>query len=457
MTQETQGRGAWGNRLGFILAAAGSAVGLGNLWKFPYLTYRFGGEDPEQGGAGGFVLIYLLCVALVGLPVMIAEVLIGRRGRLNPVGSFRALRPASPWRLTGFLGLLAGFLILSYYAVVAGWTMEYVVKSVAWDFAGNDPVQMFDDFVSNPVKQVAWFFVFMVFSVLVVIGGVSKGIERWNRILMPLLLLMLLILVVRVFTLPGGGKAMRFLFLPDFANLDLDMVLWALGQAFFSLSLGMGALLTYGSYLPRKANIGLACVAIAGLDVFVALCASVVIFGSIFSFGLVMESGGIGNLFTAIPAIFLKMEGGRWMSVIFYVLVSFAALTSAVSLLEVVSSYLIDEKKMLRRNAVITAGTIIFAVGVPCALSFNLLAGFTVLDRTVFDLFDFFCANLALPIGGILISFFVGWVLTTEEKKEELGEFSPGLFKVWNFLVWVVAPLAILLVLGALLMGRVSG
>ena len=497
--------------MGFILAAAGSAVGLGNLWKFPYLTYKFGGGDPEQGGAGGFVLIYLLCVLLVGLPVMIAEVLIGRRGRLNPVGSFRMLRPTSPWKLTGFLGLLAGFLILSYYAVVAGWTVEYIHKSVTWEYADyeagvsdreigeqllaeqgvddsegdelaalaafradfetedayrkavNDrkqelfPVKLFTDFLSNPVKQVGYFLLFMVLSVLVVVGGISGGIERWNRILMPLLLLMLIVLLLRVMTLPGGVTALRFLFWPDFAKLDLDMVLWALGQAFFSMSLGMGALLTYGSYLPKKTNIGTACLAIAGLDVFVALAASVVIFGSIFSYGIVMEGSGIGNLFTAIPVIFLKMPGGSWLCVLFYVLVSFAALTSAVSLLEVVSSYLIDEKKMKRSKAVILAGTIIFAVGVPCALSFNLMADFTLFGRTVFDMFDFFCANLALPVGGILIAVFVGWVLTNDEKKEELSEFSPALYRFWNFLVRVIAPVAILMVLGALLMGRVSG
>ncbi|NOZ01929.1 MAG: sodium-dependent transporter, partial [Deltaproteobacteria bacterium] len=449
------------------------------------------------------MLIYLLCVVLVGLPVMVAEVLIGRRGRLNPVGSFHALRPATPWKMTGFLGLLAGFMILSYYAVVAGWTVEYIQKSVTWEYADYEshvtdhevgerlmgevgasgaaapsdadaalaefrkgfssdhafrealaskkmemfPERLFHDFLADPVKQIAYFLVFMVLSVLVVIGGISGGIERWNRILMPLLLLMLAVLVVRVLMLPGGRSAMRFLFWPDFSNLSLDMVLWALGQAFFSMSLGMGALLTYGSYLPKDANIGTACLAIAGLDTIVALSASVVIFGSIASYGLVMKGSGIGNLFTAIPVIFMQMPGGQWLCILFYLLVSFAALTSAVSLLEVVSSYLIDEKRMSRRRAVITAGTIIFVVGVPCALSFNLLADFKVLGRTVFDLFDFFCANLALPVGGILISVFVGWELTTQEKKEELSEFSPTVFRSWNFLVRVVAPVAILMVL----------
>ncbi len=450
-------RGMWGSRLGFILAAAGSAVGLGNLWKFPYLTYSFGGGDPEKGSAGGFVFVYLLAVIFVGLPVMLAEVLIGRRGRLNPVGSFRVLRPGTRWKLVGFLGLLTGFLILSYYAVVAGWTLEYVLRSIMWDFGERDPAASFKEFTESPLKQVGYFLAFMAVTMLVVVGGVAKGIERWNRILMPLLLLMLLILAVRVLTLPGGEKAVRFLLWPDFASLNTDMVLEALGQAFFSMSLGMGALLTYGSYLPKKANLGSACVAIAALDVLVALVASIVIFGAIFSFGIVMKDGGIGNLFTAIPMIFLKMPGGRWMCLMFYTLVCFAALTSSVSLQEVVSSYLIDERRMARKKAVLVAGLAISALGVFCALSFNLLANVTLFDKTIFLLLDYFCANLALPTGGIMIAIFVGWVLTGEEKREELSELHPAVFATWNFLVRYVAPIAILLVLGAKLMGKISG
>ena len=235
------------------------------------------------------------------------------------------------------------------------------------------------------------------------------------------------------------------------------MVLEALGQAFFSMSLGMGALLTYGSYLPKKANLGSACVAIAALDVLVALVASIVIFGAIFSFGIVMKDGGIGNLFTAIPMIFLKMPGGRWMCLMFYTLVCFAALTSSVSLQEVVSSYLIDERRMARKKAVLVAGLAISALGVFCALSFNLLANVTLFDKTIFLLLDYFCANLALPTGGIMIAIFVGWVLTGEEKREELSELHPAVFATWNFLVRYVAPIAILLVLGAKLMGKISG
>ncbi len=542
-----QDRGAWRSKLGFILAAAGSAVGLGNLWKFPYLTYKFGGGEHGHG-AGGFVIIYLMAVLLLGLPVMIAEVMIGRRGRLNPVGSFRALRPGTAWKYAGLLGVITGFLILSYYAVVAGWTIEYIAKSVTWEYADYDahvsdqavrdrvfselsvapagalflkehglirdtadasavqaawarvktdkkyanllkqakkefflafktrfrtqralkhaiiekkmeiyPASLFERFLKNPVKQVGYFFLFMLLTMLVVIGGVSGGIERWNKVLMPLLLLMLFTLVGRVFTLDGGVRAMRFLFYPDFSRVTFNTVLWAVGQAFFSLSLGMGALLTYGSYLPKDAKISKASLAIVSLDTLVALAAAFVIFGSIFTFGLTMHGSGIGNLFTAVPGIFLHMPGGRFLSILFYSLVAFAALTSTVSLMEVAAAYLIDEHDMSRKRAVLIAGAAIFLLGVPSALSFNLLANARIFHLTFFGLVDFFSANIALPLGGILIAIFVGWVLTAREKHEEVFEFPVWLYSVWDFLVRFVAPAAILVLLFALLTGRVSG
>jgi len=541
-------RGAWRSRLGFILAAAGSAVGLGNLWKFPYLTYKFGGGE-HGNGAGGFVAIYLLAVIFLGVPVMIAEVMIGRRGRLNPVGSFRALRPATAWKYAGLLGVVTGVLILSYYAVVAGWAIEYVGKSITWEYANYDaqvtdkavqsrifdeeaahspigimflkdhrlikdnagpkeiqkawaglkknkqsekllkqakkalflsfkarfhtqkalkhamiekkmeiyPDLLFNRFLDNPVKQIAYFFIFMALTMLVVIGGVSSGIERWNKVLMPLLLAMLLILVGRVFTLNGGVRALHFLFYPDFSTITFNTVLWAVGQAFFSLSLGMGALLTYGSYLPKDAKISKSVVAIISLDTLVALSAAFVIFGSIFTFGLTMSGSGIGNLFTAVPVIFLHMPGGRFLSIMFYSLVAFAALTSTVSLMEVAAAYLIDEHAIPRKKAVLIAGSIIFAIGVPSALSFNILAHAKAFGLTFFGLVDFFSANIALPLGGILIAIFVGWILTSKEKHEEVFEFPAWLYLIWNFLVRFIAPVAILVVLVVLLTGRVSG
>jgi len=305
--------------------------------------------------------------------------------------------------------------------------------------------------------MVGYFLLFMLMTVGVVLGGVSGGIERWNRILMPALLAMLAILAVRVLTLPGGMRAVGFLFQPRLSDINLEMLLFALGQAFFSLSLGMGAILTYGSYLKKSDRIGTSALAIVSLDTLVALTASVIIFGSIFSYGLVMKGSGVGNLFTAIPVIFQHMPGGRVLVVGFYLLVCFAALTSTVSLLEVVASYLIDERGMRRRTAVLSAAAVITAVGIPCALSFNVLSDFTLLGRTVFDLFDYFASNIALPVGGIGIALFVGWVLTPAEKREELAEVSTPLFRAWHFLIRWVVPVAVAGVLVALLMGRVSG
>lgn len=506
-------RGSWGSRLGFILAAAGSAVGLGNLWKFPYLTYRFGGGETDQHGAGTFVFLYLICTVLVGLPLMMAEILIGRRARRNPVGAFKTLRPGTAWKGIGYLGLLAGFVILSYYAVVAGWAAEYVVKSVAFEFgdfqshvsddavfdrvwqeakeASGDatmprelavanfraahpddasladamrekkleayPVALFHDFLASPGRMVGYFLLFMLLTVGVVLGGIASGIERWNRILMPALLLMLGVLAVRVLTLPGGARAVGFLFQPRLSDITLEMLLFALGQAFFSLSLGMGAILTYGSYLKRSDKVGSSALAIVSLDTVVALTASIIIFGSIFSYGLVMKGSGVGNLFTAIPVIFQHMPGGRVLVVVFYLLICFAALTSTVSLLEVVASYLIDERGMRRPKAVALAAGIITIVGIPCALSFNVLANFTLAGKTIFDLFDYFASNIALPVGGIGIAIFTGWVLTHAEKREELAEVPTPLFRAWHVLIRFVVPVAVTGVLIALLMGRVSG
>lgn len=505
------GRGAWKSKIGFVLAAAGSAVGLGNLWKFPYLTYRFGGAESSEGkGAGGFVLICLISVVAVCLPLMVAEILIGRRGGRNPVGSFRTLRPGTLWSAVGFLGVLGGALILSYYSVVAGWTIEYVWKAALGQFSEYGekvsdeevrekwctdnkvkgqaecdalfskfldgfatteerervllekrleiyPQRLFAEFVGSPGKQILYLAVFVLLTALVVAGGISGGIERWNRILMPLLLAMLFFLVVSVASLPGAGKAVDFLFRPDFSLLSVEEVLWAIGQAFFSLSLGMGALLTYGSYLPREARILPASAAIAGLDTLVALAAAFVIFGTIFSFGLKMGGQGIGNLFTAIPVIFMHVTGGHVLTVIFYCLAAFAALTSTVSLLEVVVAYLIDERKVTRKKAVILSAVAIFFVGVPCALSFNVLQGFRPLGTTVFETLDYFCSNLILPVGGFFIAVFVGWVLTQEERTAELPEAGATLYRFWLFSVRFVAPVAIVALFVGLLLGKVSG
>ena len=456
MAENSSGRGSWGGRLGFVLAAAGSAVGLGNLWKFPYLAYENGdGGAANPHGAGAFVILYLIAVVIVGLPVMLSEIIIGRRSGLNPVGAFRKLRPGTPWYIVGALGVTTGFVLLSYYAVVAGWTGEYLVKALAGDFTGRSPEEIgtqFHSFLANPWRQVGWLAAFMGLSMAVVIGGVSSGIERVTKILMPLLLLMLLGLAVMSLTLEGGGAALTYIFKPDFSVVTPKMVLDALGQAFFSLSLGMGAIITYGSYLSKKEDIVISGVSIVALDTFVGLIAAVIIFSTLFSVNMSMESGGVGNLFTAIPVIFQKIPGGGAWVIVFYALVAFAALTSTISLLEVVVSCFIDQRGWSRRKAVLSMGTLIFALGIPSALSFNVGKDFTILGKTFFDVMDTLCANWALPLGGLFITLFTGWVLTRREKAEEIVG-RPRVLAVWDFLVRYVAPVAVIAVIVGIVFG----
>ena len=553
-------RGSWGSRFGFVLAAAGSAVGLGNLWKFPYIAYENGGGATDQRGAGAFVLIYLAAVLLVGLPIMIAEILIGRRAKRNPVGAFAALRPKTPWKLVGGLGIFTGFLLLSYYNVVAGWTIEYSIKSVGNDFgafetavADDDirdqlwgehrasadslatlqaeglaadlgapapeaaqekqvdfrrvltdawadfektrpedfarvrdakkselwttfrgagdfeaqkrkrqqqilPGKLFVEFLGNPWKQVGWALAFMLLSVAVVIGGISKGIERWTKILMPGLLVLLVVLLVRMLTLEGAGKALGFLFRPNFQHVDGHLVLSALGHAFFTLSLGMGAIITYGSYLGKRDNVVSAGLAVTLMDTAIALMAAITMFSAIFTYGLVMQSGGAGNLFTTIPAIFLQIPGGSYLCVAFYLLVLFAALTSTISLLETVVSYFIDERGWARRKATLIVGGGVFAVGIPSALSFNVLGGVKLFGKTWFDLADYLCANWFLPIGGVLVALFAGWALKRREQRAELPPEHTRLFPfgLWRFLVRYVAPAAVVAVLVGIIVGAVQ-
>lgn len=448
-------RGTWAGKLGFILAAAGSAVGLGNLWKFPWLAYKNGGlSSGEPGGAGAFVFVYLLAIALVGLPVMVGEIVVGRRAGRNPVGAFSVLRPGTPWKAVGALGVATGFVLLSYYAVVAGWTARYFLGAVTFQLSLSETGagELFEAFIASPGQQVGWLAVFMGATIAVVASGVSHGIERVAKVLMPALFAMLLFLLWKVMSLDGADEAWRYLFTPDFSRLRPSTVLDAMGQAFFSLSLGMGAMITYGSYLSKKDPIGVSAVAITVLDTFVALVAALIIFGIIFSLDVTMPGGGIGNLFTALPAIFGQLPGGEVLLMVFYLLVVVAALTSTISLLEVVAAYFIDERGWGRKKAVGLMGLLIFCLGIPSALSFNLLSGVKLAGKTFFDVLDYLCANWSLPLGGFLLTIFVGWTLTVRETEEEL-DVHPAVYRAWLFCVRFVAPVGIL----AVLIGIVAG
>lgn len=443
-TNSAQSRGQWGTRFGFVLAAAGSAVGLGNIWKFPYIT----GEN----GGGLFVLIYLVCIALVGLPILLAEILIGRRAQRSPVGAFVAIRgEGTAWRVVGWMGVLSGLIILSYYSVVAGWTMNYILMSVAGVFSGKSAEQIggyFGTLYAAGDINVFWHFLFMVTTLGVVLGGVTKGIEAWARVLMPLLFALLVLLALDASLQPGFGKAVTFLFKPDPGRLAPSGVLEALGHSFFTLSLGMGAMLTYGSYVPKDGDIVTSSTLIAVLDTAVALLACLILFPVIFSFGMQPEAGP-GLVFKSIPIALSQMAGGRVLSIAFFALLFVAALTSAISLLEVVVSSLIDQVGWSRRRAALSSAALIFLLGVPSALSGS--AGIfssweTLFGKNFFDTFDYFASNWLLPLGGLFIAVFVGWVVPESVRKAEFqrGSSWGATYVGWKVALRYIAPLAIL-------------
>ena len=424
-------RGAWTGQLGFVLAAAGSAVGLGNIWMFPYRT--------GMNGGGAFVLVYLGAVLLVGIPLLVAEVMLGRTTGRNPVGAFRALRPASAWPVVGWLGVVAGFVILSFYGVVAGWAMDYVWRSAAGLLAWGSREELevaFSALEANGARQVAWQAAFMGLTIAVVSRGIESGIERASKVLMPLLLAFLLVLLGYSLTSEGVGEGLSFLLWPRFSELGWPGVLAALGQAFFSLSLGMGAMITYGSYLGGHGSILRPALLIAGLDTGIAILAGMVIFPLVFSFGL-EPSAGPGLIFITLPRVFALMPASALLATLFFALVVFAALTSAISLLEVVVAFVVDELGWPRQRASWAAGAVIFALGVPSAT----ITGF--IGRV-----DMIATNWFLPVGGLLIAVFCGWRLTSEETRAgwESGEGEGGSvrgFGAWRFCVRWVAPVAV--------------
>ena len=440
-------RGHWGSRAGFILAAAGSAIGLGNIWKFPYIT--------GANGGGIFVLVYLACVLFVGLPVMTAEILIGRATQKSPVGAMRLLAGRrSSWTAFGWLGIASSFVILSYYSIVAGWALDYTYLSLTGKIVGLGPegVQsVFGRLYASPARNLFWHAIFMGLTIAVVLGGVARGVERWSRILMPTLLVMLLVLLIHSFTLSGFKQGFGFVFGLHTERFTAAGALEALGHAFFTLSLGMGAMLTYGSYLRREDDVVAASIMISGLDTLIALIASLVLFPIIFSFG--MEPGaGPGLVFISIPIALSQMPGGTFLSILFFGLLVFAALTSAISMLEVVTSYLIDERNWIRRRATLVSGALIALVGIPSALSGGTEifgSGFaSVFGKNWFDSFDYLASNWMLPLGGLGISVFTAWRMNEALRHDDFlsGTKLAAFYKGWLLLLKYVVPVAIVLV-----------
>ena len=441
-------RGTWSSKTGFILAAAGSAIGLGNIWRFPYTA----GEN----GGGAFVLIYLVFVALVGIPVLLAELSVGRETERNPVGAFKALVPDSWWPAVGGLGVLTGFGILAFYSVVAGWTLAYLFKAVTGGFAANMTSEasatLFNEIVGDPSLAILLTAIFLLLTVGVVRGGISGGIERATRILMPLLFIILIILAIRAVTLPGGFKGVSYLFTPDFSKLTVGVVMSALGQALFSLSLGMGAMITYGSYFPETENLPFAGASVAIFDTLIAIIAGLIIFPAVFSVGA-EAGGGPGLVFIALPTIFGSLPAGGLFAVAFYFLLVIAALTSTISLLEVAVSYLVDEREWKRRRAAWTTGAICFVIAIPSALSqgaVDFLGANGLFAWDFLTINNNIWGNYSLSIGAILICVFVGWkwgIPRAIESLERGGHRLPAP-AFFGFLVKFVCPVAVAIVLG---------
>ncbi len=426
----------WGSRVGFILAAAGSAVGLGNIWRFPYIT--------GQNGGAAFVLVYLALVFIIGFSVMLAEMSIGRKAQLNAVGSFQKLR-GGMWPLIGWMGVAAGFIILSFYAVIGGWTIKYFIHTFTGlmaDAAGGKAGDVFVGFITDTVQVVIYQAAFMLVTTWVVFRGIGEGIERYCKILMPALFIILLVLIGRSVTLEGAEKGLEFYLRPDFSKITGGTIAAALGQAFFSLSLGMGCMITYGSYVDRKTALPSAAIQVCFLDTMVAVLAGLAIFPAVFAFG-VDAGAGPGLTFVTLPSVFAQMPGAMTWSGLFFALLFIAALTSAISLLEVVSAYFID-KGWSRAQAAWIMGILIFALGIPSAMS---LAGAPkVAGKDFLDAMDFISSNVLLPLGGVFISLFVGWFWTSEAKQEVTndGSLSFGFMGLWIWICRIVAPAAIL-------------
>ena len=438
--------GMWSSRTLFVLAAVGSAVGLGNIWRFPYIT----GEN----GGGAFVVVYLACIAAVGIPVMMAEVMLGRQGRQSPINTMRALARQSGagrgWSLIGWMGALGGFLILSYYSVVAGWALYYVYLLASGTFVGVDGAAAgaaFDEFLANPSLLVGFHTLFMAMTIVIVGGGVVAGLERAIRWFMPLLFALLAVLLVYGATSGGFGAAVDFMFNWNWEKLTADGVLEALGHAFFTLSVGMASIMAYGSYMPNNASIPSAVVMIGVVDTLVAIAAGLAIFSIVFANGL--EPGqGPGLLFVTVPLAFGNMALGVLFGTLFFVLVTFAALTSAISLIEPAMAFAVEEYNAKRWRVALVLGIVCWVLGLGTVFSFNIWADFHVVGSfTIFDFFDFVTQKVMLPAGGLLIAIFAAYVLPKTVVQSQLR--LPGgrpVEALWAVLIKVAAPLGVLTV-----------
>lgn len=436
----------FGTRFGVLVAMAGSAIGLGNLWRFPYLVGSYGGA--------AFVFVYIICVFILCLPILFSEVIIGRRSSSNAFGAYRKLAPGTKWKWLGVLSIVTPLIIVSYYSVVGGWGVEYFFKAAMFEFTTgvtqSELGSMFGKFTSSVWAPLMGHSIFLLLTAFIVISGVKSGIEKFGKIMMPLLFVLIIVIAVRAVTLPGAAEGLKYLFSPDFSKIDASVCSAALGQAFFSLSLGMGTMLTYGSYISKKENLAASSTYTAVSDTLFALLASCAIMPAVFAFGLNPQEGP-SLVFETLPFIFSNMPMGGIVAILFFLALIVAALTSSISLYEVVVAYLVEEKQYTRRGASILVFIVAWVLGALCSLSFGPLSGFKIFGQTIFNLFDKLSANILMPVGGLLLVIFAGWVM---KKDDVIGEFTNGGTLKWNrkisgfvyFMIRYICPLIVIAV-----------
>lgn len=437
-----QPRAVFATRFGAVAAIVGSSVGLGNIWRFPY--------EAGMHGGGAFLLCYIICVLVLGVPVMCAEFAMGRGTRRNIFGAYSALASGGKWRLAGYIGILASFLIISFYSVVAGWTVEYCVQSAlgSLDFSAAEANHGRFVNLTSGWRSVLWTVVFLAINFGILSGGVTKGIERMSNLMMPLLFLLLVAFCVNSFFMPGFSEGISFLFKPDFSQLTPSVILGALGQAFFSLSIGLGCMMTYASYFKKESRLGRTALTSAMLDTVVALLAGIIIFPAVFSFGLSPQAGP-ALVFEVLPHVFSLLPAGMLWATLFFLLLFVASITSTVSMSEISISYFCDEKRMSRRRATLLSAVISLAGGLLCALSFGPLSSLTLFGMTAFDLCDYVASNILLPVGGFICAVFVGWKV---DRKFLAGQFandghhSAAVLTLLRLCLRYIAPAAIALI-----------
>ncbi|MFB5284432.1 sodium-dependent transporter [Peribacillus sp. Hz7] len=434
----------WTSKLGFILAAAGSAIGIGVIWKFPYMV--------GTNGGGLFFLMFILFTLIIGAPILITEFIIGRRTQKDAVRAYKELAPGTPWTLIGYCGVIASIILLSFYSVVGGWILSYLIRSVTNSLSNLTQQQygdLFNTIISNPYETVIAQLIFMLITILVVQGGIQQGIEKASKYMMPALFILFLVLLVRSLTLDGAMEGVKFFLKPDTSVLSEQTVLLALGQAFFTLSIGISVMVTYASYLNKNEDLTKSALSVVGLNIFIALLAGLVIFPAVFALGFDPASGP-GLVFVVLPAVFNEIAFGSVFMFIFFILILFATLTSAFSILEIVVAAMVKGDEAKRKKSSWVAGILVFIIGIPSALSFGVLSHITLFNKSIFDIADFLVSNIALPVGALFISLFVGFQLKKLHVEEEFlsgSSYGKKVFKAWYFLIRYIAPIAIAIVL----------